>query len=119
MQGRASSAAEQVPREGASAGSAGMGDEAADTDIFLVGDIHGDLAGLNRALWARGLLRGRHWRKGAHLICVGDYTDRNPGGVAVLRLLRGLEEKGHATCLLGNHDVAMIATALVVRRNGR
>jgi hypothetical protein len=95
-----------------------MGDEGTGDEVYIVGDIHGDLTSLNRELWARGLLRSGNWRKGCHLICVGDYTDRNRGGVAVLRILRTLEEEGHATCLLGNHDVVMIGAALIVRRRG-
>ncbi|GAC1427549.1 MAG: metallophosphoesterase [Chloroflexota bacterium] len=95
-----------------------MEGDGAGSDTFIVGDIHGDLVGLSRALWGRALLRSGRWRKGAHLICVGDYTDRNAGGLGVLRLLRQLEEDGHATCLLGNHDITLIATALVIRRHG-
>ncbi len=96
-----------------------MDDEkTAGDELFIIGDIHGDLIGLNRELWAHGLLRSGRWRKGAHLVCVGDYTDRNRGGAAVLRLLRPLEEDGLITCLLGNHDVAMLSTALLLRRLG-
>ncbi len=92
--------------------------ESADEQVYVVGDVHGDLVNLRRQLWARGLLRGNKWRKGDHLICVGDYTDRNRGGLEVLRLLRPLEEQGQVTCLLGNHDVVMLATALLIRRYG-
>jgi hypothetical protein len=95
-----------------------VGDDRTGDDLYIIGDIHGDLTSLTRELWVRGLWRSGIWRKGAHLICVGDYTDRNRGGVAVLRMLRALEEAGQATCLLGNHDVVMIGTALIIRRHG-
>lgn len=52
--------------------------------------------------------------RGAHLVFLGDYLDRGPDGLGVVRLVRRLEEEaprsgGRVTALLGNHEVMFLA----------
>ena len=48
---------------------------------------------------------------------LGDLVNRGPGSLATLRLLRDLE--GSVTCLLGNHDLHLLAVAHGVRKPHR
>lgn len=62
--------------------------------LGLVADIHGDLAGLKRALaiFAR--------ERVGHLICAGDIVDRGADADAIVPIL----ERLRATCVKGNHE---------------
>lgn len=54
------------------------------------------------------------WQGGdARLWLVGDLTDRGPDGVAAVDLVRRLqaESEGAVRCLLGNHEVLLLAAA--------
>lgn len=86
------------------------------TDLWVVGDIHGEHAKLRALLRGAGLLgAGGGWTGGeAHLAFLGDYLDRGPDGLGVVRLIRELEEEaphagGRVTALLGNHEVMFLA----------
>ena len=93
--------------------------------LWVVGDIHGERAGL-RTLLQRAKLADfeDNWLgDGATLVLLGDLMDRGPDGMGVLRLVRRLEEQaaavgGRVVCLLGNHEVMMLA-ALRFRARGR
>jgi putative phosphoesterase len=62
--------------------------------VGLVADIHGDLAGLRRALAIFA-------REGvARLICAGDIVDRGADADAIIPILQRLG----ATCVKGNHE---------------
>lgn len=62
--------------------------------VGLVADIHGDLAGLRRALAIFA-------REGvARLICAGDIVDRGADADAIVPILKRLG----ATCVKGNHE---------------
>lgn len=69
--------------------------------VYAIGDIHGQLSELDRAL-------ARIERDGgadAQVVFVGDYVDRGPDSRKVIdRLLAGLAEGRNWTCLKGNHD---------------
>jgi hypothetical protein len=78
---------------------------------FVVGDVHGcfdafvDL--LRDAEFVDGDLR---WSgRDARLWLLGDLVDRGPDGIAVVELVMRLEREGPVRCLLGNHDLGLLA----------
>lgn len=69
--------------------------------IYAIGDVHGQIAELDRAL---GLIEA-DGGPGAPVVFLGDYTDRGPDSRAVIqRLIDGLAEGRPWTCIGGNHD---------------
>lgn len=77
--------------------------------LLLVGDVQGCHAALLRLLAEAGFSPSRH-----RLVVLGDLVNRGPDSPATLRLLRGFGDA--ATCLLGNHDLHLLAVAHGVRR---
>lgn len=84
--------------------------------LWVVGDIHGASDKLRRLLRQAGLLgEDDSWQGAqARLVFLGDYLDRGPQGLDVIRLIRRLEPQAHAaggqiTALLGNHEVMFLA----------
>lgn len=69
---------------------------------YAVGDIQGCFRSLKRLLHLVGFDRSRD-----RLWCVGDLVNRGPGNLATLRFVRDLGER--ATCVLGNHDLHLLA----------
>ena len=69
---------------------------------LLVGDIQGCDAALQRVLDAAGYSPSRD-----HLVVLGDLVNRGPDSLATLRRLRALGAS--ASCLLGNHDLHLLA----------
>ncbi len=80
--------------------------------IFLVGDLQGCCDALERLLADTGFSPSRD-----RLVVLGDLVNRGPDSLGVLRRLRGLGNA--ATCLLGNHDLHLLAVAAGVRRPHR
>lgn len=84
--------------------------------LWVVGDVHGAVDKL-RALLIQAGLTNRYgvWTgENAHVVFLGDYVDRGPDGIGVIRLIRQLEEDaaragGQVTALLGNHEVMLLA----------
>jgi bis(5'-nucleosyl)-tetraphosphatase (symmetrical) len=76
---------------------------------YLVGDVQGCCDALDRLLAEIGFSPSRD-----HLALVGDLVNRGPGSLATLKRLRGLGNA--ATCLLGNHDLHLLAVAQGVRK---
>jgi bis(5'-nucleosyl)-tetraphosphatase (symmetrical) len=76
---------------------------------YLVGDVQGCCDALDRLLAEIGFSPSRD-----HLVLVGDLVNRGPGSLATLKRLRGLGDA--ATCLLGNHDLHLLAVAHGVRK---
>ncbi|MBW4718978.1 metallophosphoesterase [Saccharothrix sp. SC076] len=78
----------------------------------MVGDVHGHLAELVRALHDRGLVDERgNWAGGdAALWFLGDFVDRGPDGVGVIEFVMGLAEQsdGRVDSLIGNHEVLLL-----------
>ncbi len=72
--------------------------------IHLVGDVQGCDTALARLLAEIGFSPSRD-----RLVVVGDLVNRGPGSLAVLKRLAALG--GAATCLLGNHDLHLLAVA--------
>ncbi|MEM6304043.1 MAG: metallophosphoesterase family protein [Pseudomonadota bacterium] len=69
--------------------------------IYAIGDIHGQLAELHRVL----ALIAADGGKDAHIVFLGDYTDRGPDSKGVLDLLiHGRDTGRNWTLLKGNHD---------------
>lgn len=66
-------------------------------DLVVIGDVHGRVDLLTRALESVGDRR---------CICLGDYVDRGPDSAAVLTLLHNLPD---VVCLTGNHEAMMLA----------
>jgi len=83
-----------------------------DRPLFVVGDVHGHLAELTRALHARGLVdEGGDWAGGdARLWFLGDFVDRGPDGVGVIEFVMRLAAQagGQVDALVGNHEVLLL-----------
>jgi bis(5'-nucleosyl)-tetraphosphatase (symmetrical) len=80
--------------------------------IHLVGDVQGCADALDRLLAEIGFSPSRD-----RIFVLGDLVNRGPDSLATLRRLRGLGDA--ATCLLGNHDLHLLALAHGVRPAGR
>lgn len=69
--------------------------------LYAIGDIHGQLAELHRVLDLIEMDGGTD----AHIVFMGDYTDRGPDSKGVLDLLvEGQNAGRNWTFLMGNHD---------------
>ena len=80
--------------------------------LYLIGDVQGCDAALQRLLDTLDFSPSRDT-----LYLLGDLVNRGPDSAAVLRRLMGY---GHAArCLLGNHDLNLLAVAQGVRKPHR
>src|SRR3954454_12832494 len=84
----------------------------AGTMLFAIGDVHGHLKLLDALLdlLAPEFAAARERGLACELVMIGDYVDRGPASLGVLRRLIGLESQlGFPVHLLrGNHDHYMI-----------
>jgi bis(5'-nucleosyl)-tetraphosphatase (symmetrical) len=80
--------------------------------LYLIGDLQGCDAALQRLLEKIAFTPSRDT-----LYFLGDLVNRGPSSDAVLRRLMGYGSA--ARCLLGNHDLHLLATAHGVRKPGR
>ncbi|MFZ4624413.1 MAG: symmetrical bis(5'-nucleosyl)-tetraphosphatase [Rhodoferax sp.] len=80
--------------------------------LYLIGDVQGCDSALQRLLDAISFSPSRDT---LHLL--GDLVNRGPDSARVLRRLMQLGESAH--CLLGNHDLHLLATAVGARQLGR
>ena len=80
--------------------------------IYLVGDIQGCDSALQRLLAHIDFSPSRD-----SLYVLGDLVNRGPDSAGVLRRLRALQ--GAAHCLLGNHDLHLLAVAQGLRKAHR
>ena len=69
---------------------------------LFISDIHGRVDALQRLLAAV-----RYAPQEDRLILLGDYVGAQGENVSCLRTIQGLCAGGHATALLGNHDLAL------------
>ena len=79
---------------------------------YLIGDLQGCCDAFDRLLAEIGFSPSRD-----HLHVLGDLVNRGPASLATLRRLRGLGAA--ATCLLGNHDLHLLAVSVGGRRPHR
>ena len=77
--------------------------------FLLIGDIQGCDEALGRLLDVAGFTPSRD-----RLLLLGDLVNRGPASLATLRRLHALG--GAAQCLLGNHDLHLLAVAAGVRQ---
>jgi hypothetical protein len=75
--------------------------------LDIVGDVHGELQGLERLLARLGYdAEGRHPSR--RLVFVGDLVDRGPDSVGVVERVSAWVEAGRAQCVLGNHELNIL-----------
>jgi bis(5'-nucleosyl)-tetraphosphatase (symmetrical) len=79
---------------------------------YLIGDLQGCCDALDRLLARIDFSPSRD-----HVHVLGDLVNRGPSSLATLQRLRGLGAS--ATCLLGNHDLHLLAVAAGVRKPHR
>ena len=72
--------------------------------LYLIGDVQGCDAALRQLLEKSDFSPSRD-----HLFLLGDLVNRGPDSAAVLRRAMGFGNA--ATCLLGNHDLSLLAIA--------
>jgi len=80
--------------------------------LYLIGDVQGCDEALQRLLAHVDFSPSRDT-----LVLLGDLVNRGPDSLAVLRRLMGLGAS--ARCLLGNHDLHLLALACGIRRMQR
>lgn len=80
--------------------------------LYLIGDVQGCDAALQRLLDTLDFSPSRDT-----LYLLGDLVNRGPDSAAVLRRLMGYGDA--ARCLLGNHDLNLLAVAQGVRKPHR
>ena len=76
---------------------------------YLIGDVQGCCDAFDRLLDVIGFSPSRD-----HLVMMGDLVNRGPQSLATLKRIRSLG--GAASCLLGNHDLNLLAVAHGVRK---
>ena len=75
--------------------------------IYAIGDIQGCSSQLDALI--------RELPTGSRIICVGDLVNRGPDSLGTLRRLKAWQEQGDAECLLGNHDLHLLARDANIR----
>ena len=69
--------------------------------IYAVGDIQGCAPSLKALV--------KKIPKKSNMIFLGDLVNRGPDSLGALRQLKSLQESGRAECILGNHDLHLLA----------
>ena len=75
--------------------------------IFAIGDVQGCGQQLKQLI--------KKLPKDAKIVCVGDLVNRGPDSLGALRTLKALQEVGRAECVLGNHDLHLLARDAGIR----
>ena len=76
--------------------------------IYAVGDIQGCGPSLKALI--------KKLPKKSNLIFLGDLVNRGPDSLGALRQLKSLQESGRAECILGNHDLHLLAIDAGLRK---
>lgn len=69
--------------------------------IYAVGDVQGCAPSLKALV--------KSLPKKSKMIFLGDLVNRGPNSLGTLRQLKSLQESGQAECILGNHDLHLLA----------
>ena len=69
--------------------------------IYAVGDVQGCAPSLKALV--------KSLPKKSKMIFLGDLVNRGPNSLGALRQLKSLQESGQAECILGNHDLHLLA----------
>jgi bis(5'-nucleosyl)-tetraphosphatase (symmetrical) len=69
--------------------------------IYAVGDVQGCAPSLKALV--------KKLPKNSKMIFLGDLVNRGPDSLGALRQLKSLQESGRAECILGNHDLHLLA----------
>jgi hypothetical protein len=85
-----------------------------DSRYDIVGDIHGHADPLRRLLQKLGYTEenGIYRHSSRTMLFVGDFIDRGPEQIEVLRIARSMCEAGSARAVLGNHEFNAIGWAV-------
>src|SRR5258707_1083159 len=90
----------------------------------IIGDVHGQMKKLIKLLRDTHLVDEHHtWTGGRTVLWfIGDLVDRGPDSIAVLDLVMRLQAEaeqagGQVACLLGNHELMMLAAYRFGRRS--
>lgn len=77
--------------------------------LDIIGDIHGEIGALQDLLGVLGYRRDGTHPAGRQLAFIGDLCDRGPDSPAVFAFVADLVARGLAQCLLGNHELNVLA----------
>ena len=76
----------------------------------LIGDIHGHLGSLQKLLIKLGYnLNTFSHPEGRQVVFLGDYIDRGPDSLGVLKLVKNFVDNGNAQAIMGNHELNAIS----------
>ena len=76
--------------------------------IYAIGDIQGCAPSLKSLI--------KKIPKESKMIFLGDLVNRGPSSLGTLRQLKSLQEQGRAECILGNHDLHLLAIDAGLRK---
>ena len=76
--------------------------------IYAIGDIQGCAPSLKSLV--------KKLPKESKMIFLGDLVNRGPSSLGALRQLKSLQEQGRAECILGNHDLHLLAIDAGLRK---
>ena len=77
--------------------------------IYAIGDIQGCTPSLKALV--------KKLPKKSKMIFLGDLVNRGPDSLGALRQLKALQESGRAECILGNHDLHLLAIDAGLRKS--
>ena len=77
--------------------------------IFAIGDVQGCAPSLKALV--------KKLPKKSKMIFLGDLVNRGPDSLGALRQLKALQESGRAECILGNHDLHLLAIDAGLRKS--
>jgi bis(5'-nucleosyl)-tetraphosphatase (symmetrical) len=76
--------------------------------IYAIGDVQGCAPSLKSLI--------KKLPKESKMIFLGDLVNRGPSSLGTLRQLKSLQEQGRAECILGNHDLHLLAIDAGLRK---
>lgn len=76
--------------------------------IYAIGDVQGCAPSLKTLV--------KKLPKNSRMIFLGDLVNRGPDSLGALRKLKSLQESGRAECILGNHDLHLLAIDAGLRK---